>query len=78
MRYQVSSFQPRWRLALTSRPGTAQRHFGEEVNIARFSPIIEILSSKQRPRKLSIFGDDGKEYKFLLKGREDLRLDERW
>jgi len=36
-----------------------------------------ILQSKQRPRKLTIYGDDGKEYNFLLKGREDLRLDER-
>lgn len=58
--------------------GTSQRHFGEDINIQRFGPVVEILSSKQRPRKLSIFGDDGKEYKYLLKGREDLRLDERW
>ena len=31
----------------------------------------------QRPRKLVIFGSDGKEYTYLLKGHEDLRQDER-
>jgi FKBP12-rapamycin complex-associated protein len=36
-----------------------------------------VITSKQRPRKLSITGDNGKEYMFLLKGHEDLRQDER-
>ncbi|EOD22370.1 hypothetical protein EMIHUDRAFT_430501 [Emiliania huxleyi CCMP1516] len=35
------------------------------------------MSSKQRPRKLAVTGDDGVEYVFLLKGHEDLRQDER-
>lgn len=39
------------------------------VNITGFSNELVILQSKQRPRKLTIFGDDGKEYNFLLKGR---------
>jgi FKBP12-rapamycin complex-associated protein len=37
----------------------------------------QVISSKQRPRKLTIYGSDGAEYMFLLKGHEDLRQDER-
>jgi serine/threonine-protein kinase mTOR len=47
------------------------------TKITGFCNELVILQSKQRPRKLTVFGDDGKEYNFLLKGREDLRLDER-
>lgn len=47
----------------------------ECVKITGFSNELVILQSKQRPRKLTILGSDGKEYNFLLKGREDLRLD---
>jgi len=36
-----------------------------------------VITSKQRPRKLSIHGEDGHVYVFLLKGHEDLRQDER-
>lgn len=36
-----------------------------------------MITSKQRPRKLSIRGSNGKDYMFLLKGHEDLRQDER-
>ena len=35
------------------------------------------MASKQRPRRLSVMGSDGREYVFLLKGHEDLRQDER-
>ena len=47
------------------------------TRIAKFSPSFDVLSSKQRPRKLQISGSDGSEYPFLLKGHEDLRQDER-
>ena len=47
------------------------------VRIARFHPSLKVLESKQRPRRLSIIGSDGKSYGFLLKGHEDLRQDER-
>jgi len=30
----------------------------------------QVISSKQRPRKLTIHGGDGAEYMFLLKGHE--------
>ncbi|KAG9125164.1 phosphatidylinositol kinase- protein kinase tor1 [Ceratobasidium sp. 392] len=47
------------------------------VTIASFSPNLVVIASKQRPRRMSIFGHDGKEYQFGLKGHEDLRQDER-
>lgn len=52
--------------------------FAEElVTIREFSPQLIVITSKQRPRKLTIHGSDGVEYTFLLKGHEDLRQDER-
>eukprot|EP01059_Diplonema_ambulator_P003629 TRINITY_DN13342_c0_g1_i3.p1 TRINITY_DN13342_c0_g1~~TRINITY_DN13342_c0_g1_i3.p1 ORF type:complete len:2822 (+),score=973.50 TRINITY_DN13342_c0_g1_i3:85-8550(+) len=47
------------------------------VCIKSFSPTLNVIPSKQRPRKLTIIGSDGLPYKFLLKGHEDLRQDER-
>ncbi|CAM8904260.1 unnamed protein product [Rhodiola kirilowii] len=57
-------------------PGT-YRAGSPVVTIASFSPQLVIITSKQRPRKLTILGSDGEEYAFLLKGHEDLRQDER-
>jgi phosphatidylinositol kinase/protein kinase (PI-3 family) len=48
-----------------------------QVRIASFVPSLRVIESKQRPRKLSMRGSDGVEYSFLLKGKEDLRQDER-
>ena len=47
------------------------------VRIARFHPLLRVIDSKQHPRRLTIVGNDGREYPFLLKGHEDLRQDER-
>ena len=47
------------------------------VRIARFHPVLRVIDSKQHPRRLTIVGNDGREYPFLLKGHEDLRQDER-
>ncbi|KAI0228314.1 phosphatidylinositol kinase- protein kinase tor1 [Massospora cicadina] len=47
------------------------------VRIAGFSPVLTVITSKQRPRRLGILGDDGIEHRYLLKGHEDLRQDER-
>ena len=57
-------------------PGTYDPN-KEIVEISRVAPTVQVISSKQRPRKLSVFGNNGKEYIFLLKGHEDIRLDER-
>ncbi|KAI3638087.1 hypothetical protein MIR68_003698 [Amoeboaphelidium protococcarum] len=47
------------------------------VRIKSFAPSLSVITSKQRPRKLTIVGSDGKQYQYLLKGHEDLRQDER-
>ncbi|KAH9295237.1 hypothetical protein KI387_038825, partial [Taxus chinensis] len=57
-------------------PGT-YRAGSPVVTIAGFAPQLVVITSKQRPRKLSIHGSDGDDYAFLLKGHEDLRQDER-
>lgn len=38
---------------------------------------MNVIASKQRPRKIAIVASDNEVYAYLLKGREDLRLDER-
>lgn len=40
------------------------------VTIASFSPNLAIIASKQRPRRMTIFGNDGREYQFGLKGAQ--------
>nr|AWV66626.1 serine/threonine-protein kinase mTOR [Brachionus rotundiformis] len=47
------------------------------IRIRAFNANIQVITSKQRPRKISMFGSNGCEYVFLLKGHEDLRQDER-
>ncbi|ELU01654.1 hypothetical protein CAPTEDRAFT_155489 [Capitella teleta] len=47
------------------------------VKIDHIQSSLQVITSKQRPRKLSIYGSNGHEYQFLLKGHEDLRQDER-
>lgn len=57
-------------------PGTYRS--GEPiVRIMSFDPTFNVISSKQRPRKVEITGSDGTIYPFCLKGHEDLRQDER-
>uniref|UniRef100_A0A7S1TEY1 Serine/threonine-protein kinase TOR n=1 Tax=Compsopogon caeruleus TaxID=31354 RepID=A0A7S1TEY1_9RHOD len=60
-------------------PGTYTAGSVEEglVTIVGFAPTCLVIASKQRPRKIVMYGSDGKEYAFLLKGHEDLRQDER-
>ena len=58
-------------------PGTYYQAKGEVVRIKKFDPVLNVIKSKQRPRKMSLMGDNGKEFTFLLKGHEDLRQDER-
>ncbi|KAI9050994.1 hypothetical protein LZ554_005104 [Drepanopeziza brunnea f. sp. 'monogermtubi'] len=57
-------------------PGTYQS--GKPVTrIMHFETTFTVISSKQRPRKLSLQGSDGTAYAFVLKGHEDIRQDER-
>ncbi|KAK9241824.1 armadillo-type protein [Lipomyces tetrasporus] len=45
------------------------------IRIVSFSPTFTVISSKQRPRRLTIKGSDGQDYQYLLKGHEDIRQD---
>jgi len=47
------------------------------TRIIQFDTTFTVISSKQRPRKLSLQGSDGVAYAFVLKGHEDIRQDER-
>ena len=47
------------------------------IFISHINPNLEVLKTKQHPRKILMYGTDEKEYIFLLKGHEDLRQDER-
>mmetsp|Transcript_41301 Transcript_41301/g.43214 ORF Transcript_41301/g.43214 Transcript_41301/m.43214 type:complete len:1137 (-) Transcript_41301:148-3558(-) len=46
------------------------------VKIKSFDKVLHVLNSKQHPRKILIYGSEGKEYNYLLKGHEDIRQDE--
>ncbi|KAK1559781.1 hypothetical protein Q3G72_018201 [Acer saccharum] len=46
------------------------------VTIASFATQLVVMTSKQRPRKMTIHGSDGDDHAFLLKEHEDLRQDE--
>ncbi|ELP92074.1 FKBP12-rapamycin complex-associated protein, putative [Entamoeba invadens IP1] len=59
-------------------PGTYKaQNINNITRIKSIVPVLDIIPSKQRPRKLTIVGSNGVEYKFCLKGHEDLRQDER-
>nr|QHX41461.1 serine/threonine-protein kinase mTOR [Halisarca dujardinii] len=57
-------------------PGTYDPS-AETIRIQSVAAALQVITSKQRPRKLRIYGSNGNEYMFLLKGHEDLRQDER-
>ncbi|ORY80056.1 PtdIns-3-kinase tor2 [Protomyces lactucae-debilis] len=57
-------------------PGTY--HSGREIiKIGSFASTFNVITSKQRPRRLTMKGSDGKDYQYVLKGHEDIRQDER-
>ncbi|KAI1315377.1 serine/threonine-protein kinase M1 [Mortierella claussenii] len=43
--------------------------------ITRFLDEVEVMSSLQRPRKITVVGSDGLHYTFLCKPKDDLRKD---
>eukprot|EP01059_Diplonema_ambulator_P035209 TRINITY_DN8204_c0_g3_i1.p1 TRINITY_DN8204_c0_g3~~TRINITY_DN8204_c0_g3_i1.p1 ORF type:complete len:2963 (+),score=1018.44 TRINITY_DN8204_c0_g3_i1:240-9128(+) len=58
-------------------PGVSKPTDAKTVQIHTFQNEVKVISSKQKPKVIIMLGDDGMEYKFLLKGHEDLRQDER-
>eukprot|EP01105_Mastigella_eilhardi_P017339 TRINITY_DN3987_c0_g1_i4.p1 TRINITY_DN3987_c0_g1~~TRINITY_DN3987_c0_g1_i4.p1 ORF type:complete len:2825 (-),score=459.94 TRINITY_DN3987_c0_g1_i4:70-7503(-) len=50
---------------------------GDITTIHKLDKRVSVLSTKTRPKKIIFWGSDGRRYVYLLKGREDLHLDER-
>lgn len=75
----VPSVSPRLAVARNIKfavPGTYKSN-RSLVTVNRVSRTLEVLQSKQHPKRLCIIGSNGEEYIYLLKGHEDLRLDQR-
>lgn len=47
------------------------------VYLVGCSTNVIIMNSLRRPKVLTFYGSDENDYKFLIKGGEDLRLDQR-
>jgi len=47
------------------------------IRIQYFVGQFSVIMTKQQPKDVVVKGDDGNFYQYLLKGHEDLRLDER-
>lgn len=43
----------------------------------RIEPCLQVLGTQQHPKSVTMLSSEGKTYKFLLKGNQDLRLDQR-
>ncbi|RLN72478.1 hypothetical protein BBJ28_00001056 [Nothophytophthora sp. Chile5] len=63
-------------------PGQYTTYWGKpdpstHIRILSFDSMLGVLASKQLPKRLTLHCSDEKEYTFLVKGGEDLRLDQR-
>lgn len=68
-------------LALVELPGQytgdLQPQPETHLRISSCGPKLLVMNSKQKPKRLTIFASNENEYHFLVKGGEDLRLDQR-
>ncbi|CAD2214805.1 FKBP12-rapamycin complex-associated protein [Angomonas deanei] len=64
------------RESIVAVPGTF-KHDRLPITIDKFHSRVYVMPSKQKPRRLGLDASDGLKYRFLLKGHEDLRQDER-
>jgi len=71
--YSINPSLAAFRPTVTQMPGMDN----STVTIQYIQPIVYLLQTKTKPKKISIVGSDGNLYPYLLKGREDLHLDER-
>ena len=49
----------------------------KDVKVTSFDQHVLVLASVRKPKRLTVFGNNEKSYQFLVKGDEDLRLDQR-
>ena len=47
------------------------------MTVTSFDQKVLVLSSIRKPKRLTFFGSDEKAYDFLVKGCEDVRMDQR-
>ncbi|KAI9359803.1 hypothetical protein BD770DRAFT_319254 [Pilaira anomala] len=57
--------------------GFSKPHPELHAKVASFGAQVLVMESIRKPKRLTINGTDEKEYHFLVKGGEDLRLDQR-
>ena len=58
-------------------PITSDSESVKTVKISSFDQSLLVLNSIRKPKRISIYGSDEKTYMYLVKGGEDLRLDDR-
>eukprot|EP00743_Colponemidia_sp_Colp-15_P008934 GILK01009748.1.p1 GENE.GILK01009748.1~~GILK01009748.1.p1 ORF type:complete len:1463 (+),score=312.38 GILK01009748.1:308-4390(+) len=57
--------------------GNENPEIDQHVRLVSVDPSILILGSIRRPKRIKVHGNDEKDYYLLVKGGEDLRLDQR-
>lgn len=57
-------------------PTTGDSH-QDSLRLTSLDDVVTLITTKTRPKQLSMHSADGKRRAYLLKGREDLHLDER-
>ncbi|KAK9829312.1 hypothetical protein WJX72_005143 [[Myrmecia] bisecta] len=67
------------RLLLPSMPSMQSIAGGppQDIHIVGFGKTVDVFSSKQKPKKLTIYGSDFRTYEWIVKGGEELRIDQR-
>jgi len=50
---------------------------GKNVKLASIRKTLLTLGSIRRPKRITVHGSNEKDYNLLIKGGEDLRLDQR-
>lgn len=76
--YSYSFFEYKDYIELPGQYETDQEPFIENhIKIAGFKKDVLTLGSIRKPKKLTVNGSNEKEYDLLVKGGEDLRLDQR-
>ncbi|KAJ3391638.1 hypothetical protein HDU84_005588 [Entophlyctis sp. JEL0112] len=76
--YQIGNFDDSELLEVPGQyTGLREPYPADHVKIANFDPNVLVMSSMRRPKKIVMIGTDEKEYPWLVKGGEDLRLDQR-
>lgn len=74
-----SSLSPCFPLDSNVKASEFRAFSDDQVTIEAFDETVEVLRSKERPKKIQILGSDGKWYRFLIKKEvdSDIRKDSR-